>query len=240
MATPAPEGCDRTVVLVDDGSTDGSREVVQSYRGVGGFEVVIHGDNHGKGASLRTGFEAALRLGAGLVLVHDADLEYDPADHAAACAPVLRGEADVVIGTRFARGKPAGSSRFHRLVNALLTALSNAMTGLRVSDMECCTKVFSAAVLRRVRIEEDRFGVEPELVAKVARLRLPEDSGRTRPVRVAEVPVSYAGRDRSQGKKIGWSDGVRALWCIARYGMGRASGREPPGVVERPRRGGND
>lgn len=224
LSTPAPPGCERLVVLVDDGSTDGSRPLVESFRGTPGFEVVIHAGNRGKGAAVRTGIEAALGRGAGAVLIHDADLEYDPADHAPACEPVLQGRADVVIGTRFAHGTPRGSSPFHRLVNAALTAMSNAITGLGVSDMECCTKVFTADVLRRVRIEEDRFGLEPELVAKVARLRLPDGEGRSRPVRVAQVPVSYAGRDRSQGKKIGWTDGFRAMWCIVRYGLAPGRG----------------
>lgn len=218
LATPPPAGCERLVVLVDDGSTDGSREQVQAREHDDRFAVSLHPANRGKGASVRTGLALALSRGADLALIHDADLEYDPNDHTAACLPIIEGKADVVIGTRFASSVPRTSGVLHRAINGGLTLLSNALTGLAVTDMECCTKVFSRAVLDRITIQEDRFGLEPELVAKVARLMLDAPGG-PRKARVAEVPVSYAGRSHAQGKKIGWKDGVSALRCIIRYSL---------------------
>ncbi len=217
LATPPPPACDRLIVLVDDGSTDGSGKILAHLGAQPGIIAVAHRRNQGKGAAVRTGFETSLARGADLVLIHDADLEYDPADHPAACAPILQGRADVVIGTRFAGPAPHGSGPIHRLVNHALTQLSNALSGLAITDMECCTKVLARRVLERITIQEDRFGLEPELVAKIARLRLPGPDGASSPARVVEVPVSYAGRSRSQGKKIGWKDGISALRCILRY-----------------------
>lgn len=217
VATAPPAGCERIIVLVDDGSTDGSRDQVESFRDQPGFVVALHERNSGKGASVRTGFGLALASGAQIVLIHDADLEYDPADHARACEPVVQGRADVVIGTRFDPSAPKASPWLHRMINGTLTTLSNLATGLRVTDMECCTKVFRREVLERITIQESRFGLEPELVAKVARLRLAGPDGVKRRARVVEAPVSYAGRTHEEGKKIGWRDGVSALRCIVKY-----------------------
>lgn len=219
LAAPPPEGCRRLVVLVDDGSTDGSREQVEAYAGVQGFAVSLHPHNQGKGASVRTGLAVALHKDADLALIHDADLEYDPLDHAPCCMPILHDRADVVIGTRFGPSSPRSTGFLHRAVNGGLTFLSNLLTGLSVTDMECCTKVFRRSVLERITIQEDRFGLEPELVAKVAKLKLADPSGKPRRTRVLEVPVSYAGRTHAQGKKIGWRDGISALRCIIRYSL---------------------
>ncbi|MCK6476837.1 MAG: glycosyltransferase family 2 protein [Phycisphaerales bacterium] len=217
-STDPPAGCERLIVLVDDGSTDGSREQVDSYGSRPGYAVVLQPRNRGKGAAIRAGFEVARGRGADLALIHDADLEYDPRDHHAACAPIVNGDADVVIGNRFATGMTRGSGWFHRCVNRSLTIASNALTGLSIGDMECCTKVLSRPVLDRLRLKEDRFGLEPEIVARISRMRLETPAGPRRP-RVVEVPVRYDGRTKSEGKKIGWSDGLSALRCIVKYGV---------------------
>ncbi|MDX2115528.1 MAG: glycosyltransferase family 2 protein [Planctomycetota bacterium] len=201
----------RNVVAVDDGSTDGSGAILLSLAGVyADLRVLKHPRNMGKGAAVRTGLEHAT---GDLVLIHDADLEYDPRDHAAVLLPLLEGRADAVIGSRF-RGGTAHRVLYywHSVANGVLTHVSNALTNLNLSDIECCTKAFTREVAAALSIEEDRFGVEPEIVAKLARLE--REGG---PLRIYEVPVSYAGRTYAQGKKITWRDGVRALWCIVRY-----------------------
>ncbi len=218
-AVPVPD-VGRELILVDDGSTDGTREQLRAYAtecedadsppGPGDIRVrvVFRDANGGKGAALRTGFAAAV---GDLVIVQDADLEYDPADHTALLAPILRGEADVVYGSRFLGRWEVQGHWMNYLANRLLTALSNAVTGLRLTDMETCYKMFRREVLREIDLEQDRFGFEPEVTAKLARL----------PVRVAELPISYRHRTRSEGKKIGFSDGVQAIRCILRYGRRR-------------------
>jgi len=196
---------DMEVILVDDGSTDGSPDVVrrlaEEHENV---KAVLRLRNEGKGAALRAGFAVA---SGRIVIVQDADLEYDPRDYARLVQPVLEGRADSVYGSRFRAGRPAGTYLSNYVANRLLTILSNLTTGLRLTDMETCYKVFRRDVVARLDIREDRFGFEPEVTARLAGLG----------VRVHEVPIRYAGRRRSEGKKIGWRDGVRAVWCILRY-----------------------
>ncbi len=212
--TPLP-GAERTVFLIDDGSTDGTREVVRTLGAAPSIVAMFHERNRGKGAAVRTGLDAAFAAGCDIALIHDADLEYDPADHAPLIRPIVSGEADAVIGARFLDGDSRARSALHRFSNHVLTAASNGLTGLNLTDMECCLKAFSRDVLARLTIEEDRFGVEPEIVARLARMTM--DGGRS--ARVVEVPVTYAGRSKAEGKKIGWRDGIAALWCIARYSL---------------------
>ncbi len=194
------------LVVVDDASTDGTEEVLERLaREDDRMLLLRHSVNQGKGAALRTGFAHAR---APIVIVQDADLEYDPAEYHHLLAPILAGKADVVFGSRF---QGAGAHRvlyfWHAVANKFLTTCSNMATNLNLSDMETCYKAFRREVLARVVIEENRFGFEPEITAKVARLG----------VRIYEVPISYYGRTYAEGKKIGWKDAVRALWCILKY-----------------------
>jgi glycosyltransferase involved in cell wall biosynthesis len=194
------------LVVVDDASTDGTATVLKQVAASDPrVRLLIHDHNQGKGAALRTGFSHAT---APIVIVQDADLEYDPTEYYLVLNPILAGKADVVFGSRFLGG---GSRRvlyyWHSVGNRLLTTLSNMATNLNLSDMETCYKMFRREVLQRIRVDEDRFGFEPEVVAKVAQLG----------VRVYEVAISYYGRTYAEGKKIGWRDGVRALWCIVKY-----------------------
>jgi glycosyltransferase involved in cell wall biosynthesis len=170
-------------------------------------KVVWHGTNRGKGAALRSGFEAAT---GDIVLVQDADLEYDRRDYDRLLQPILEGRADVVFGSRFTGGESHRVLYFwHSVTNRLLTLLSNMLTDLNLTDMEVCYKVFRREIIDQIRIEEDRFGFEPEITAKVAKLQC----------RIYEVGISYAGRTYSEGKKIGWRDGLRAVWCILKYNL---------------------
>jgi glycosyltransferase involved in cell wall biosynthesis len=199
------EGLD--IICVDDGSTDGTREVLQERIAPKGVQVILHEHNQGKGAALRTGFKAAR---GDLVIVQDADLEYDPEDYPKLIGPILSGRADVVFGSRFAGGEPHRVLYFwHYLVNRGLTLLSNMLTNLNLTDMEVGYKVFRREVLEQIEIEEDRFGFEPEITAKVAKLGC----------RIYEVGISYSGRTYEDGKKIGWRDGVAALRCIFKYNL---------------------
>ena len=198
---------DLEIVVVDDCSTDGTRELLQSGLEKQADRVIYHERNQGKGAALRTGFAAAT---GEIVLVQDADLEYDPREYPRLLRPILDGQADVVFGSRFSGGEAHRVLYFwHYLGNRFLTLLSNAMTNLNLTDMEVCYKAFRREVIERIRIEEDRFGFEPEITAKIAKLGC----------RVFEVGISSSGRTYGEGKKIGWRDGVRAVWCILKYNL---------------------
>jgi len=208
----------RQIVLVDDGSTDGTRDELADFQrercragttgedsqGCEAVKVLFHPQNRGKGAALRSGF--ALADGQ-IVIIQDADLEYDPRDYPLLIGPILEGSADVVYGSRFIRAGGQKGNWRNYLANRFLTGLSNLTTGLRLTDMETCYKVFRREVLRRVRVEQDRFGFEPEITAKVAGLG----------VRICELPIRYYARTSAEGKKIGFRDGLEAVWCILRY-----------------------
>ncbi len=198
-------GVHHEIVVVDDFSLDGTREVLLEFAEQSDIRVLMHGYNRGKGAALRTGFEV---VQGDVVLIQDADLEYDPADYPKLLAPLERGEVDVVYGSRFLENAVQDPSRFHRFGNWLLTALSNAFTGQKLTDMETCYKVFRREILEKFDIEQNRFGFEPEITAKCSRLGY----------RILEVPISYHARDYLDGKKIGFRDAVNAVWCIAKYG----------------------
>ena len=208
-----PDGVAREILIVDDGSTDGSVEIGE--RLATERQSVRHlslGINRGKGAAIREGLK---KIDADIVLIHDADLEYDPNDHDRVLAPILDGRADAVIGTRFGGQTHRVLYYWHSLANRLVSALAGMAADLNLSDIECCTKAFRKDILDRIDINEEGFGVEPELVIKVGRMRT-EDGSR---LRVYEVPVSYDGRTYDEGKKIRGRDGVWALLCIARYGF---------------------
>ena len=213
--------CTRTIVLIDDGSTDGSTEMVRELGEREGFDAQLHPKNRGKGAALSTGFARVLELGADVAIVQDADLEYDPSEHEAVLRPILDGRADVVIGSRFIGQTHRVLYYWHSVANRAITTFSNMLTNLNLTDVECCFKAFRREALAKLTIREPRFGVEPELVAKVSRLRLQagDAPGKLRPARIYEVPVSYAGRTYDEGKKITWRDGVSALRCILKYNL---------------------
>lgn len=196
----------KEVIVVDDGSTDGTREIL-SQLVLPDLVVVLHERNTGKGGALQTGIQRAT---GDVVLVQDADLEYDPAEYSILLKPILTGRADVVYGSRFAgHGAHRVLYFWHYVGNRFLTLLSNLFTNLNLTDMETCYKVFTKEALQGVSIKEKRFGFEPEITAKMAKKRL----------RIYEVPISYYGRTYEEGKKTNWKDGLRALWCIIRYNL---------------------
>jgi len=194
----------KEIVVVDDFSTDGTREILADMAPSDDLKVVFQPVNQGKGAALRAGFEHAT---GDVIVVQDADLEYSPSEYPVLLQPILDGKADVVFGSRFLGGPHRVLLFWHSVGNKILTTLSNMLTDLNLTDMETCYKMFRRDVLKRIALKESRFGFEPEFTAKVARARF----------RIYEVPISYSGRDYSEGKKIGWKDGVAAIYFIVKY-----------------------
>ncbi len=199
----------KEIIVVDDCSDDGTRELLERQPCEWVDQIIYHSVNQGKGAALRTGFQHAT---GDFVIVQDADLEYDPREYPQLLEPLLAGKADVVIGSRFMGGRPHRVVYFwHMMGNKILTLLSNMFTNLNLTDIETCYKIFRREIIQSISIEEDRFGVEPEIVAKIAK----------RGCRIFEVGISYYGRTYKEGKKIGWRDGFRALYVIIKYNCRR-------------------
>jgi len=209
QVAPVP-GVFKEVILVDDFSTDSTREILrEEFEGHDGFKVFYHDCNRGKGAALRTGFAHST---GDIVIVQDADLEYDPNEYPKLIGPILEGKADVVYGSRFLGGElKRVQFHWHSVGNKILTTFSNMFTKLNLTDMETCYKAFRGDLIRAITIEEDRFGFEPEVTAKVAKMKC----------RIYEVGISYSYRTYEEGKKIGWKDGVSAIHCIIKYNLFR-------------------
>ena len=205
-AAPVP---DKEIIIVDDCSRDGTRDLLRTEIAPLVDQVIYHANNQGKGAALRTGFAAAT---GDVVIVQDADLEYHPNEYPKLLQPILDGRADVVFGSRFSGGDAHRVVYFwHMVGNKFLTLFSNMATNLNLTDMETCYKMCRREVLQKITIEENRFGFEPEITAKIARLRVP----------IYEVGITYSGRTYEEGKKIGWRDGFRALYAIVKYNLFR-------------------
>jgi glycosyltransferase involved in cell wall biosynthesis len=196
------------IIIVDDCSTDGTRELLQNYLESKVDRVIYHSKNKGKGAALRSGFAAVT---GDIVIVQDADLEYDPKEFSIVIDPILNGKADVVYGSRFVGGQAHRVVYYwHMVGNRFLTTLSNMFTNINLTDMETCYKAFRQEIIQAVNIEENRFGFEPEITAKISKMNC----------RIYEVGISYYGRTYQEGKKIGWKDGFRAIFCIFKYNLG--------------------
>ena len=196
---------DKEIIVIDDSSTDGTTEWLKERTGED-IKVFFHDENKGKGGALKTGFQ---QVTGDIVVIQDADLEYDPADYSRIIEPILDGRADVVYGSRFTGGPQRVLFFWHYVGNKFLTLLSNMFTNLNLSDMETCYKVFRAELLEKISVKSNRFGFEPEITAKFAKLKC----------RIYEVPISYSGRTYEEGKKITWRDGLAALFHIVRFGL---------------------
>ncbi|MCX5904905.1 MAG: glycosyltransferase family 2 protein [Proteobacteria bacterium] len=196
---------EKEIIIIDDRSTDGTREILKNFSH-NSTKILFHETNQGKGAALRTGFS---QVQGDIVIIQDADLEYNPEEYPVLIGPILDGHADAVFGSRFAGGPHRVLLFWHYVGNKLLTTLSNMFTNMNLTDMETCYKAFRAALLPQFTIESNRFGIEPEITAKFARLRC----------RIYEVPISYSGRDYTEGKKIGWKDGLAAIYWIIYYNL---------------------
>lgn len=199
----AEVGLEKEIIVVDDASEDGTRQILENLNHPN-VKICFHSKNQGKGAALRTGFSKAK---GDIILIQDADLEYDPKDYPVLLESLLNGRADVVYGSRFLGGPHRVFFFWHYVGNKLLTTLSNMFSNLNLSDMETCYKVFKKELLNRITLKSKRFGIEPEITIKFAKLKC----------KIYEVPISYSGRDYSEGKKIGWKDGVAAIFHIIRF-----------------------
>ncbi len=203
---------DKEILVVDDGSKDNTREILTRYDADDEIKVFHQPQNMGKGAALRRGFEEAT---GDIVLIQDADMEYDPRDYPRLLQPIIDGEADVVYGSRYQEGPGRVHRWGHTMGNKFLTLMSNVMSDLYLTDMETCYKVFKREVIQNIVLESNRFGFEPEVTAKLAKMR---------ELIIHEVPISYDGRSYDEGKKIGWKDGVSAIWCILKYNLSPPNG----------------
>lgn len=198
----------KEIIIIDDHSTDGTRDILSKRPSRDSEQIIFHEKNQGKGAALRTGIAAAT---GDIIIIQDADLEYDPNDIPRIIEPILAGRADIVYGSRFVGGEAHRVLYFwHRVGNGLLTLVSNMLTNLNLTDIETCYKAFRAELLKKIELEESRFGFEPEITAKIAKLSN---------VRIYEIGISYYGRTYSEGKKISWKDGFRALYCVIKYNI---------------------
>jgi len=196
----------KEIIVADDASTDGTREILDTLKEEEGLTIIFHQTNQGKGAALRT---ALKQVKGSIVIIQDADLEYEPQEYGKLIKPIIEGKADVVYGSRFLGGPHRVLFFWHYLGNKIITLLSNMLTNLNLTDMETCYKVFRAPLLEKFTITSNRFGVEPEITAKLAKLKC----------RIYEVDISYSGRDYSEGKKINWKDGIAAFYWILKYNL---------------------
>ena len=196
----------KEIIIVDDASTDGTKDILNGLNDEEGITVFFHQSNHGKGAALRTAFQ---HVKGDIVVIQDADLEYDPQEYGKLIKPITEGKADAVYGSRFLGGPHRVLFFWHYVGNKMFTLLSNMLTNLNLTDMETCYKVFKTSLLKQFTIESNRFGVEPEITAKLAKLKC----------RIYEVDISYSGRDYTEGKKINWKDGMAALYWILKYNL---------------------
>jgi len=200
-------GLKKEIIMVDDYSTDGTREILKqiSNKGFPNIEIVFHEKNGGKGMALRTGFQ---HVTGDITIIQDADLEYDPRDYPNLVKPIIEGKADVVYGSRFlGRKRPEGMAFSNFMANKALTVISNLLTGFHITDMETCYKVMKSSILKEIKLESERFGIEPEITAKLAKKN----------VKLVEVPISYFGRAHKEGKKISWKDGFSAIYHILKF-----------------------